>query len=111
MGFFTDTEFDSTADMLDAINEVVERNVHSNFTKTTADALGLDIRAGYTIYVNEDYVATNNRGSLDYYGGFEYVDKESVTTVGDWTFYDGYEGRVRDCIDTFYQRETEEEAE
>ena len=111
MGYFTDTEFDSAYDMIDAINEVVERNIRSNFEQTNADRLGLDIRAGYRIYVNEEFVATTDKGPLEYYGGFEYIDKEAVTTIGDYTFYNGDDSRVRECIDAFYERESAEEVD
>jgi hypothetical protein len=108
MGFFTDTEFDCTYDMIDAINEVVERNIRANFEQTNADRLGLDIRAGYRIYINKDFVVTADRGPLDYYGGFEYIDKEAVTTIGDYTFYSGDSSRVCECIDAFYEQESAE---
>ena len=46
MGFFTDTDFDSSLDMIDAVNEVVERNIRNNFEQVSTDTLGLDIRCG-----------------------------------------------------------------
>jgi len=103
MGYFTDTDFEDTCDMIDCINEVVERNIRSNFEQTSAVKLGLDIRAGYRIFVNRDYIATSNRRELDYYGGFEYVDRDSVTVIGDYTFYDSNDERVSDCIEAFYE--------
>jgi hypothetical protein len=111
MGYFTDELFDNAYDMIDSINEVVERNVRENFERTSADKLGLDIRAGYTVYVNKDFVVTQNRRTLDYYGGFEYIDAECITTFGDYTFYSGDCERVRECIEAFYEQETQEEVE
>ncbi len=110
MGFFTDTQFDSPLDMLDAINEVVERNIHENFERTNGNDVGLDMRVG-TLYINtqDRVIASNNQRSLEYYGGFEYIDKEMVTTVGDWTFYQG--DRVDECIDTYENVEDMEDAE
>jgi len=104
MGFFTDTDFDSPLDMLDAINEVVERNINANFVRVSGNDVGLDMRVG-SLYINtqDRVIASCNRGSLDYYGGFEYIDKESVTTVGDYTFYQG--DRVEDCFDTYESKE------
>ena len=100
MGYFTDTNFDSPLDMIDAINEVVERNIRENFEQASGNDVGLDMRVG-RLYVNtsDRVIASNNQRSLEYYGGFEYIDKDMVTTVGDWTFYQG--DRVDDCIDAF----------
>ena len=110
MGFFTDTKFDSPLDMLDAINEVVERNVRECFERTNGNDVGLDMRVG-TLYINtqDRVIASNNQRSLEYYGGFEYIDKDMVQTVGDWTFYQG--DRVDDCIDTYENKEEMEDAE
>ena len=108
MGYFTDCKFDSPLDMLDAINEVVERNIHENFDRVTGNDVGLDMRVG-PVYVNRDdrVIASNNQRGLEYYGGFEYIDKEMVVTVGDWTFYQG--DRVENCFDTLENKECEEE--
>lgn len=55
-------------------------------TEHPAEALGLDRRCG-SVWLGEDFLATDHRQALDYYGGFEYIDKEYITTLGDWTFY------------------------
>lgn len=112
MGFFTDTQFDNVYDMAEAINEVVERNVRENFEIVSADKLGLDIRAGYKLFVNEDaiVVASHNDRSLQYYGGFEYVAEECRVTMGDFVFYMADEDRVREHIETYYS-ETKEAVE
>jgi len=110
MGYFTDTSFDSPLDMIDAINEVVERHIRENFEQASGATVGLDQRVG-RVYVNtqDRVIASNNQRSLEYYGGFEYIDKEMVTTVGDWTFYQG--DRVDDCIDAYENKEEVEDAE
>jgi hypothetical protein len=102
--FFTDIKFDSPLDMLDAINEVVERNIHENFEQTSGGRVGLDLRVG-PLYINtqDRVIASNNQRALEYYGGFEYCDKAMVQTVGNWTFYQG--DRVDDCCDRFEGRE------
>jgi hypothetical protein len=94
--------------MLDAINEVVERNIHENFDRVTGNDVGLDMRVG-PLYVNayDRVIASNHQRSLEYYGGFEYIDKDMVVTVGDWTFYQG--DRVDDCIDTLTVKELDDE--
>jgi hypothetical protein len=71
--------------------------------------LGLDQRAAYSgIYVDledEEFVAVaaGSDRILQYYGGFEYIDKEYRHELGNYVFYmtenDG-EGRVNRCFET-----------
>ena len=104
--------FDS---LVDQVNDTVDLYIRQSCKLTTAAQLGLDPRAGYTLYANVDdcviAVSNRNRGMLDYYGGFEYVDKENVTTLGGYTFYRGDEcERVTGCLDYFEgKREGDEE--
>jgi hypothetical protein len=110
-------EFTSVHSMIDEVNDAVESFVRENFERVSADKLGLDIRAGYRLYVNEDCIAASggDTRTLNYYGGFEYVDSEYVQTVGDYTFYMADDERVREHIATYFDRAeeemTEEEAE
>jgi hypothetical protein len=103
MGFFTDTDFDSTLDMIDAVNEVVERNIRNNFIQTPASDLGLDLRCGRVmIDVADEVIAVPNHNlrGIDYYGGFEYIKEgDGRQTVGDYTFFTSDNERVRDCFD------------
>ena len=93
---------------------MVDNYVRQSCKQTTAAQLGLDSRAGYTLYVNLDdrviVVSNRNVGTLEYYGGFEYVDKENVTTLAGYTFYRGDEcERVTECLDFFEGKEPTEE--
>lgn len=103
MGFFTDTDFDSILDMIDAVNEVVERNIQNNFTQVPATDLGLDIRCGRLMVDDEEEVIAvpnHNIRTLDYYGGFEYIKEgEGRVTIGDWTFFTSDSERVSDCFE------------
>ena len=54
---------------------------------------GLDARCG-PLYCTEEYLVTENRRLLDYYGGFEYVDPACVIPLGDLTIYTIEDGRV-----------------
>jgi hypothetical protein len=107
MGYFTDTEFDSVADMMDAVNEAVEFNVRNKMAVVNADELGLDIRAGSRLYVDENYIVVrvSNSRALDYYGGFEYVDNSCVQVIGDFKFYSSEDERVQGHIDHYFQNE------
>jgi hypothetical protein len=108
MGYFTDTDFDSTLDMIDSVNEVVERNIRTKFIQVPAMDLGLDMRCGRVLVdMADDVIAVPNHNlrDIDYYGGFEYVKEgDGRVTVGDYTFFTCCSERVQDCFDTL--RET-----
>lgn len=103
MGFFTDADFDSTLDMIDSINEVVERNIRNHFVQTPASDLGLDNRCGRVMVdIVDEVIAVPNHNirMLDYYGGFEYIKEgEGRVTVGDYTFFTSDNERVNDCFE------------
>ena len=110
MGFFTDTEFTSSADMLDAINEVVRRPVEG-MRKEPASRLGLDERCGM-LFVDEDTIVSYTGSRLDYYGGFEYIKEgEGRTTMGEYTFYTSEHNRVADAIENLMEFDGECETE
>ena len=73
----------------------------SDMTPVSADKLGLDMRAGYALHIDRDWIIVplNNDGSLQYYGGFEYVNKQYRTVLGRWVLYSGEDERVREAID------------
>lgn len=68
-------------------------------TPHPATDYGLDKRCG-TIYANEEYLATENRRSLDYYGGFEYVDPACVIELNGLTLYSTEDSRVLTALQT-----------
>lgn len=55
-------------------------------TQHPAETLGLDRRCG-SLWVSEEWIATEQPRMLNYYGGFEYIEDRYVTTLGSWTFY------------------------
>lgn len=74
-----------------------------------ASELGLDERCGSCWLTDTALVVkTGSRYAWDYYGGFEYIDKEEITVLGDYVFYDRYADRIDECFDTFHCRRTEE---
>jgi hypothetical protein len=107
MGFFTDTDFDSTLDMIDSVNEVVERNIRSKFNQVPASDVGLDNRCGRVLIdVVDEVIAVPNHNirMLDYYGGFEYIKEgDGRITVGDYTFFTSDNERVSDCFQALRQ--------
>jgi hypothetical protein len=84
------------------------RNTVAALPEVRAEDLGLDRRAAYTIWVDDDalIVSKNEDRTLQYFGGFEYVDSRSRIEVGDYVIYTDDDSRVYDCLD--YYRETEE---
>lgn len=70
-----------------------------------AHDVGLDHRCGM-VYVSpeEDFIAVSGSpGSINYYGGFEYIDSDYITTIGHMTFYSGETSRVQDCIEHYIE--------
>jgi len=86
---------------LDNIDDRVTSFV-STFNEFLPEDLGLDRRAGYRFYVDSGYacIAIQKRDdkTLQYYGGFEYVDKEFRREVGNWVFYFDEDSRVSRAI-------------
>ena len=67
------------------------------------EELGLDFRCGrILISVNEGFVAVRNPRSIEYYGGWEYIDSELKLDAGNYRFYDREADRV-DRVIRFYQ--------
>jgi hypothetical protein len=91
-------------ELQEKVSDLVEEYI-SKMEVVNAVELGLDIRAGYTLYVNttDDIIAcyVGHRRALDYYGGFEYVESHDVEVIGDYVFYTGGSGRVQDCLEYF----------
>jgi len=109
MGYFTDTAFDSTLDMIDAVNEVVERHVRK-MESCSPTELGLDVRCG-PVYIDrdEEVIAVTHSSAIDYYGGFEYIKEgEGRMVCGDYTFFNTESSRVQDCFDHLNEVDEEE---
>ena len=89
------------------INKKVEAIIDEEFREVTPKEVGLDPRAGYNLFINEDYISVSkgNRRTLDYYGGFEFVDEEHVTVLGDMVFYSADDERVQGHLDEFFMQE------
>ena len=83
--------------------------------RVSAEAVGLDARAGYLfISTEEGWIASRNTRSLEYYGGFEYIGTDYKVIVGEITFYSEDHSRVADAIEYYndlqqQQREHEEQ--
>ena len=71
--------------------------------------LGLDQRAGWSLIVSDDAVICpkHSDGSLQYYGGFEYI-KEHRVELGDYVFYLREDSRVESCFDYLAMHDAKE---
>jgi len=79
------------------LNETIEKAVQKYIEESDVveigahglEELGLDFRCGrILISVDEGFVAACNPRSIEYYGGFEYIDSEFKLDAGDYRFYD-----------------------
>jgi hypothetical protein len=96
--------FNSTADLLDEVNDMVSRHVQG-MRKEPASRLGLDERCGMLWVDKDTVVAYTGSRSLDYYGGFEYIKEgDGRTTLGRYTFYSSTDSdRVADAIENLME--------
>lgn len=90
--------------------EEIEAKLHSYLETlpcVSADKLGLDRRCG-DAYVDADacVLIFPDNSRVDYYGGFEYIDKECVQNLCEYKIYSEHD-RVQDAID-FYEQHKEE---
>ena len=93
----------SMSQIINTIDELLEEYIDSQCAEVVASQLGLDSRAGYVLYVSHEgvLVLKTRAGALDYYGGFEYVDKDARTEIGEYIFYSCKDKRVRECLNHF----------
>ena len=82
-------------DIISEINVLVNRYL-SGAQEVLPEDLGLDRRAAYRLFVTDEVIAVtkNCDRSLQYYGGFEYIDKEYRQEIGEWVFYSAEADRV-----------------
>jgi len=85
----------SILDLIEKFNIQITNHISKEFTKVPAKDLGLDERC-YMLFVNDDAIAIRKerQGTIEYYGGFEYVDKDCKKEVGDWVFYFAEDSRI-----------------
>lgn len=99
---------ESLNDLLEVVADGAEDLVLQSEHVHNIRDLGLDERASYGgLWVdvrNEEFIAVkaNDDRVLQYYGGFEYIDKEFRKELGGYVFYlteDDQEGRVNACFE------------
>lgn len=93
MDFYKDM---SLVDFLDEVNHTL-KTMLQGFDRVQPEEIGLDERSSYgPLWINEDYIITTEASArqLNYYGGFEYVEKNCVQIVGDYVLYSREDSRV-----------------
>lgn len=99
---------DDALSLHDEMTKIIEFLIETDKLKTVKpEELGLDRRSGYQLYIDPDIscivVRKSNQGALEYYGGFEYIDRENVRPFGGFVVYtnDTGESRVEGCFDHY----------
>ena len=94
-------------DLDQSINATVEQFIEENCKQGDREQTGLDVRAfGKFWYCYEGiFIFAGNRRSLDYYGGFEYIDSDYVKTYGEYVFYSADADRVQEVLENLMENE------
>jgi hypothetical protein len=94
-------------DLFELIDEVTELtdNFVAKMGKVNPQQLGLDNRCG-SLFITPDCIAVykGNDRSLQYYGGFEYVDNEYRHEMGDYVFYSAEDNRVQGHLEQYLNK-------
>jgi len=93
-------------EVLFQISEMID-----DLPNVSAAKIGLDPRAGRVfVDVDEGVIITQNAGSLDYYGGFEYVEDDSKLVFGDYTIYHSemQDSRVANAVEYYQHNHAED---
>lgn len=95
-------------DLVHDVNQMVERFVRENAKPVAPVQLGLDQRCGRMFVTdNAIIVPEYNDRSVQYYGGFEYIDKEYRIELGDYVIYTDNDQRVVEALEQFAEMEAE----
>jgi hypothetical protein len=88
-------------ELIDNVTELTDSFV-GIMGKVPAVKLGLDNRCG-SLFIDPDCIAVYkaNDRSLQYYGGFEYVDTQYRHEMGDFVFYSAEDDRVRGHLEQY----------
>jgi hypothetical protein len=93
----------SMYELAQQVNETVNQYIFdSGAVRVCASEAGLNERCGEVyISVEHGWIATEQIGSLEYYGGFEYVGSGHKERIGEYMFYSNESSRVQNHIEIF----------
>lgn len=103
--------FDKINSLQWKINEEVEEII-DEMREVKPKELGLDERAAWRLYVDEEFIAVKNDSdlrTLRYYGGFEYVHESYVQNIGEYVFFHAEDERVARHLAEYFDRIENEE--
>lgn len=91
------------------VSDIIETYIADECKVGDRNETGIDPRAFIgKFWYNEDCIIVDvgAQRSLDYYGGFEYIDRENVRTYGDYVIYSAEsEQRVQEVLDNLMENE------
>lgn len=98
-------------DIIDECSDKIERALFGMRSGGGAD-FGLDRRAVGRIWTDYEVIVVDGRDdrTLQYYGGFEYVDPAYRHVIGQWVIYSNEDDRVQEAIEHFYTQQNAEES-
>lgn len=113
---FTITVDENTevGELTDHFAEVIDTYIICHCSAVNAADIGLDYRCGSAFIppsMDAVIVKDSHLRTYRYYGGFEYIDEEHVTKLGEYTIFSEESNRVYDCLRTFEAKENQEENE
>lgn len=90
--------------LLDQVNQCVKDQL-VNMDRVRPVALNLDPRSCDSLWLDEQNIVVEKRdhARINYYGGFEYIDTESVAIIGDYVIYTNTDRRVNNHIRHYYE--------
>lgn len=93
----------SAYDMIDDVSDVSRIYVETKMKEVKPSLLGLDKRSASKIYIDAECIAVkvSEDKLLQYYGGFEYVDRADKNQVGSYVFYFATSDRVYRCLTNY----------
>ena len=94
-------EYDSIYELNDDIAKKVQAFIDEHGQEVEPESVGLDTRVGTLIVIeNEGVMVEKHRANdIEYYGGFEYIDDEDKSEVGDYVLYSIEASRVEKILD------------
>jgi hypothetical protein len=96
--------------LMNEIDQKIAQHI-GTMTPVIPEDLGLDMRSFGKAYTDGwDYliVSKSDDKSIQYYGGFEYVDKNYRREYGDYVIYEGSDSRVYDTLENYREILNEE---
>lgn len=103
----------SVYDLIEEFEDEFTNKV-SKMERYSPEQLGLDSRCWVKFYIPKEkdcLIVQGKTNTLDYYGGFEYIDAEYIKRIGGYTIYSTDCQRVQDCLDYVFDNDQQESLE